>query len=184
MTLSNRQRYLVRELWILAWNASVQRSHIYNDSVKHGRRDPRIGAFKAAVVDFITDRLLPRYLEECNSEEHEKQHYDNIAELITFANQNDLSSILGKSGYRYGIAQKLLTLILKYLWCAGIIAEPPHCPVDRIIIGQTKYRGKVNWTQISKESQYRDTIEAIKELSQAKNMSLSEWELNNYTRRD
>jgi hypothetical protein len=73
--------------------------------------------------------------------------------------------------------------MLKYLWCADIIPEPPHCPVDRIVIDRTNHGGKVNWTRINSESKYREIIEAIKELSQAKNMSPSEWELTNYIRR-
>jgi hypothetical protein len=73
--------------------------------------------------------------------------------------------------------------MLKYLWCADIISTPPHCPVDRIVINKTKYRGKVNWTQILEEAEYRKVIQAIMELSKAKQMSAPEWELDFYNRR-
>jgi hypothetical protein len=103
--------------------------------------------------------------------------------LIEFANQKNLGGVLGEDGYRYGGAQKLLNLMLKYLWCTDLIWRPPHCPVDRIVIDRTKYRGKVNWTQIREESEYRKVIEAIKELANAEGLSASEWELNYYNPR-
>jgi len=178
--LSKKQEYLVRELWILAWNASVQRAGLYNASVKHGGApDKRIDDFKRVIIGFVTDELVPHYLEKC-PEEH---HYKNIAELIQFANRKD-PGLLGAAGYKYGVAQKLLNLMLKYLWCANIISTPPpHCPVDRIVIDKTKYRGKVNWTEMLEEPQYRKVIEAIKALSEAKQMSVPEWELNFFKRR-
>src|ERR1700683_599379 len=161
--LSQQQKFIVSELWILAWSASVQRAHVYDASAKHfgSTRRPE---FRKAVIDFISNELLTYYLEKkCSEQQIEEQHYKNIASLIQFANQKK-RGILGKYGYKYGVAQKLLNLMLKYLWCAGMIPEPPHCPVDRIVIDKTEYRGKA-WTKICKESEYRKIIKAIKELS-------------------
>lgn len=177
--LSKKQEYLIRELWILAWNASVQRASLYNASVRRNRApDKRIEDFKSAIIRFVTSRLLLHYVEECT----EEQHFKNIAALIQFANQIG-GEVLGKAGCKYGIAQKLLNLMLKYLWCADMISAPPHCPVDRIVIDKTQYRGKVNWTEIREESQYREVIAAIKALSKTHQMSVPEWELNFYSRR-
>jgi hypothetical protein len=67
---------------------------------------------------------------------------------------------LGELGYKYGVAQKLLNLFLKYLWCLGTIAEPPHCPVDRIIIGKTCYKDK-NWTEIVQRSEQLDKTQRL-----------------------
>jgi hypothetical protein len=181
--LSKKKKYIVSELWILAWNASVQhvRPRLYNDTVKHGGApDKRIADFKTAIIGFVTDKLLPHYL-DLEKPCREEQHYKNIARLIQFANQKD-PGVLGEDGYRYGVAQKLLNLMLKYLWCADLISVPPHCPVDRIVIDKTQYSGKA-WTKIREESEYREIIEAIKDLSKAKQMSTSEWELNFYNRR-
>jgi hypothetical protein len=179
--LSKKQEFVISEFWILAWNASVQHARLYNDSVKHsGAPDERVADFKRTIIRFVTDQLLPHYLgKHCD----EEQHYKNIASLIEFANRNDRGEILGEDRYRYGVAQKLLNLMLKYLWCDDFIWRPPHCPVDRIVIDRTKYRGKVNWTEIRKESEYRKVIEAIKELATPEGLSASEWELNYYSRR-
>jgi hypothetical protein len=74
--LSKKQEYLVSELWILAWNAPVQRAGLYNASVTHnGTPDKRIDDFKRAIIDFVTAKLLPHYLEECTEEQHFKQEF-------------------------------------------------------------------------------------------------------------
>jgi hypothetical protein len=93
------------------------------------------------------------------------------------------TGVLGKDGYKYGVAQKLLNLALKYYWCLGLIKEPPHCPVDKIVIDMTVFRGKVNWTQILTEREYLDIISAIMALAEKENCSIAQWELNNYERR-
>lgn len=85
-----------------------------------------------------------------------------------------------KKVYNIGIAQKLLNLQLKYLWCAGFIGVPPHCPVDRIIISKTYLRDRFNWTQIDGISEYQKAIEAIRSVAQHK--SIAVWELENYDR--
>ena len=92
-----------------------------------------------------------------------------------------------KDKYRYGIAQKLLNLYLKYLWCIKLIHTPPHCPIDRIIINKLKL--KCNWTQINDEKYYRRIIEKIKKTIKldevhSPNESIAEWELKVYSRRN
>jgi hypothetical protein len=50
---------------------------------------------------------------------------------------------------RIGLAQKALNLYLKYLWCLGEIHEPPHCPLDSIVLGQVPGCKDVRWTLIA-----------------------------------
>ena len=103
--------------------------------------------------------------------------------MIDFANKID-SGLLGEHGYKFGVAQKVLNLALKYYWCLGHIIEPPHCPVDRIIIDKTIYRGKINWTQILTEEEYLKVISAIKSLAEQQKFTIAQWELYNYVRRE
>lgn len=77
--------------------------------------------------------------------------------------------------------QKLLNLVLKYHWCLGQISEPPHCPIDRIIIQKIHLRGRVNWTEIVDEDQYRAVIEAVRRKAEPE--SITRRELRNYRRR-
>jgi len=170
-----KEEFIFKELWTLAWNASVQRAHLYNANSKPSGK--RTAEFRKEIISFVTEQLLPYYQ---NKKCVEDQHYKNIATLVEFANQAGCG-ILGKDGYKYGVAQKFLNLALKYFWCVGFILEPPHCPVDRIIINKTKHRDKINWTQILHESKYRDIIDDIKKISQKEKMSPSEWELHKYS---
>ena len=174
--MNNKTAYILRELWISAWNASVQHSAIYKEGAWKHERDS-IETFRTKVIDFIKANLIPQYQETIS----EERHLQNIRNLIDYANKAD-TGVLGRNGYKYGIAQKLLNLSLKYYWCLGETEEPPHCPVDKIIIDQTIYRGR-NWTQIVTEKEYLEIIEAIRILAEKENCSISEWELNNYARR-
>lgn len=35
--------------------------------------------------------------------------------------------------FSFGVAQKLFNLALKFYWSLGLIAEPPHCPIDLLV---------------------------------------------------
>ena len=134
--------------------------------------------FREDVIKFLTEKIIPQYIEGCT----EEQHYENIEVLIAHANEVG-SGILGEAGYKYGVAQKLLNLALKYHWCLGLTGEPPHCPIDRIIISKTIHSGKINWTQITKRSQYEEVIKEVKGIADKKGLSISQWELTHYRRR-
>lgn len=175
--MNDKTKYILGELWISAWNASVQHSSLYTNGAWRNNRD-EINIFKNKVVEYIKENIIPQYKDKIE----EMRHCENIKNLIAYANNAD-SGILGEHGYKYGIAQKLLNLALKYYWCLDEIEEPPHCPVDRLVIDQTIFRGIVNWTQILTEKEYLDIIAAIRVLAVAENCSIAQWELNNYERR-
>ncbi|OGR08938.1 MAG: hypothetical protein A3K23_03960 [Desulfobacca sp. RBG_16_58_9] len=169
-------KFITNELWILAWNASVQRANIFK---KDRNPTSRVGSkFRKDVIEFIDKTIIPQYANGCN----EDQHYKNIDDLIAYANKVD-PGILSESGYKYGVAQKLLNLALKYYWCQGLVMEPPHCPVDRIVISNTRYSNEINWTQITEKAQYHKIIEEIKVLANEKGKSIPLWELEIFERR-
>jgi len=76
-----------------------------------------------------------------------------------------------------------MNLALKYDWCIGAVPEPPHCPVDRIIISKTKYSGLVNWIRITSRHEYQAVIEEIKKLAAKAELSVPVWELKTFARR-
>jgi hypothetical protein len=176
LTMSIKLTFLANELGILAWGASVQRAHLYQEGIDSSAKE--VAQFRSDVTKFLSGEMLPQY----QSLVTEDQHYRNLDCLI------ERASILGKSllgihGYKYGVAQKLLNLMLKYHWCLGLAAEPPHCPVDRIVISKTKFKGKINWTHITNQSQYKQVIQDVQRLAEAKGLSIAEWELTCYSRR-
>ncbi|HTY51495.1 MAG TPA: hypothetical protein VMB48_17550 [Steroidobacteraceae bacterium] len=60
---------------------------------------------------------------------------------------------------------------------------PPHCPVDRIVIEKTSFRGRLNWTDIRSRERYAAVIDEIASLAKAEDVSIAEWELRRYRRR-
>ena len=172
--MNAKQDYLVKELWILAWNASVQRANVYRKSIEPSSEDPRL--FRESLISHLSSQVIPRY---STDEVKEEQHYEHIHDLVAYANRVG-EKVLGQLGYKYGVAQKLLNLVLKYHWCLGAITEPPHCPVDRIVIDKTRFRG-ANWTKIVQRSEYQAIIEDIKRL--AGTQSVAMWELSIFSRR-
>lgn len=176
--MDEQKKFVIRELWLLAWAASVQRAKLYKAKDDSYAFSKEINQFRDNVIGFITQNIIPGYCNGCS----EEQHYKNIDELIAYANRVN-PGILSKSGYKYGVAQKLLNLALKYYWCMGLIKEPPHCPIDRIVINKTKYRNKINWTQITERSQYQRVIEDIKVIADKERLSVAMWELIIFGRR-
>ncbi len=73
---------------------------------------------------------------------------------------------------RYGIAQKAFNLYLKYLWQLKMITEPPHCPVDRVVLTAAGIDG--SWTRCDSEQQYMGWIGNLRAKSAPRH--LAEWE--------
>ncbi len=164
--------FLSGEFWILSWNASVQRALRYTKGTNGQQR----ANFRRNVVRYCEENILPFYKKKVTETEH-KNNIKKICHYVEELNENDFIVQF----YNIGVAQKLLNLQLKYLWAAGYIQRPPHCPVDRIILSKTKLKGKFNWTQIETIEAYEKAIAAISEV--AGNVHISDWELCSFNRR-
>lgn len=82
----------------------------------------------------------------------------------------------GLQNHSFGIAQKLLNLYLKYLWCIGDIHTPPHCPIDSRILAEVSKIQKVpKISSIPWSKMDRKTYESIINLIPN---NISEWELD------
>jgi len=176
LALNPQQKFIYSEVAILAWGASVQRAKLYNPAIPPEKRES--DTFRTSVLTFIETSLLSKYKAKCS----EADHVANIQSLVDFGTTKG-GSLLGPDGYKFGVAQKLLNLLLKYLWCLGHVAEPPHCPVDRIVLAKTALRDKLNWTEIKTAAKYNDAITAIRVVAKAAGLSLPQWELQFYSRR-
>ena len=122
----------------------------------------------------IDDDFLPIYKQ---GEVTDEAHISNIQQLCDKA-KNKYGAILNKGTFRFGTAQKLLNLYLKYLWCLKEIKTPPHFPVDRRI--QTEMKMTItNWTSLDTSEAYMAIINAAraKFIPQFKSLALMELEL-------
>jgi hypothetical protein len=104
----------------------------------------------------------------------EEEHLANIKNL-----SDDLTARfcqwLHNGRFRLGIAQKALNLYLKYLWCAGFIQAPPHCPFDSIVIRYLHNCKDLKWTLIDNFENYKKLVNAARRKADGK--SIAEWEL-------
>jgi len=81
--------------------------------------------------------------------------------------------------FRIGLAQKALNLYLKYLWCAGFAKQPPHCPVDAIILAAADIKDAKPWTKLDSIDEYARLIERLR--SKTKGQPLAVWELERWS---
>lgn len=107
---------------------------------------------------------------------------DHIKNLSAFANRlsEKHAPVLYEGRIRFGVAQKLVNLYLKYLWVIGLIKEPPHCPIDGIISGIAKL--EYNWTVSDSKKEYRTAIEKLAGVANPR--SIAVWELQKYKPRE
>ena len=168
-----QRKFLVSEFWIHSWNASVQRVRLYNKNTSLTKKEE----FRNGVIGWIEEELLEQYSSEIDSDKHE----ENLEKLMQKG--SELGKDILKCGkYPLGIAQKLLNLQLKYLWCYNITAKPPHCPVDSIIMKELNSKDRKPWTNINELSEYKNIISELKKI--ASGQSLADWELAVFRRRN
>jgi len=166
-----KDQFLNNELWTLTIGAAFQRAYLYLDNVSEEEKKK----FKEATRNFIESTILPYYKEGKVSENN---HVKYIHELSDFS--ASFNTIFTQGRMNFGISQKMLNLYLKYQWCKGDIAEPPHFPVDRIIqeeLNKVARKNKLKakkiepWTQFENETKYLEVINFAKEM-RAKDSSL------------
>jgi hypothetical protein len=87
-------------------------------------------------------------------------------------------------GFRIAHAQKSLSLLLKHLWCNGVLGEPPCCPVDRRVLQIANARNRAAWTKLDDLDDYRAALAVLRDACEASPLapiSLAEWELKVFT---
>jgi hypothetical protein len=69
---------------------------------------------------------------------------------------------------------------LKHLWCHQLLpenAEPPACPVDRLMLNKVRPRHGINWTQIATMADYDTAFGYIADAATACTMTPAAYEL-------
>lgn len=171
---SDKNSFLAYELGLLSLKAALSTRAkdwpIYSASRKgHQRNDVKTAVRKEL------DSLATPYANGPVSED------DHVALISVLADRLSCQheSSLYKGRFRYGVAQKLVNIHLKYFWAAGVIPEPPHCPIDGII----RDRAGLNydWTVSDSVAEYEAAIAALRPHAQAR--TLTTWELQEFRRR-
>ncbi|MDO8344155.1 MAG: hypothetical protein Q7T48_13215 [Cellvibrio sp.] len=174
VTENHKKRFLCYELGLLSLKAALStrdsNSPIYANGIKFHQRAEEKKVFRS-----VLEKLEDIYV---NTDVTEDQHTTFIQKTA-----DDVSQLLGdrlhKRRFRIGVAQKLINLHLKYLWVAGYIEEPPHCPIDGII--RDKANISYNWTTNDSIQEYIHAVTDLKKI--ALGQSLAVWELGEFRRR-
>ena len=166
-----KNKFIDNEIWILTFGGAFQRSGIYISGTKDGKKIEFRNQLRIKIEELV---------QQYKSNVDEIKHINNINELIDAS----VNEALKDGKLRFGIAQKLFNLYLKYEWCRGKIEEPPHCPVDRIVLSELNRNNPESWTKIIDDKQYLKLIADLKFKASLYNESLAIWELNVFNRRD
>lgn len=181
MPLAEQKRFIGYELGLLTIKAALstrdRRYTIYKSTVKDHQRKPA----KNAVRDVLTE-IETKYDTMLSEEEHVKYISDTATNLT-----NSIGQFLRNNEFRVGIAQKLINMHLKYLWCSGVINEPPHCPIDGIIRDKVKVEYPsfdYDWISSNSIEEYKTAVAILHQQSRSKNQTIARWELREFRRRD
>ncbi|WP_367359828.1 hypothetical protein ACJ77P_11715 [Syntrophus buswellii] len=166
--MTDRKEFLRQTALFNAIGAAFQRALIYSDGKDDGLKDQ----LKRDLEGYLR-RIETQYQQNVSSEKHLR----TIAGVAKGMSDKH-GHILKNGRFRVGIAQKAVNIYLKLLWCYGWIPEPPHCPIDSIVLAEIGDR-RTKWTKMDDIEDYRDAIERIQAHIQrtGPKMSLSKWEL-------
>ena len=170
-----KNEFLKYEFWILSIQGAFQRSNAYKKEATEKQRTD----FRKKIKAFVDDELVPQYTQVVSEEQHEQ----NIIKLCSYSREK-FEHLFEKGSLNIGVSQKLLNLYLKYQWCNGWIAMPPHFPVDRIIQQKIKVQPLKPWTRFEDINDYKIVIDHAKKYAlENKHTSLAEMELTLFERR-
>jgi hypothetical protein len=169
MNLDDPKRaFLHREFFDLTLKATIQRARIYShDATAHGRLSLH------STLRHVLESAARAYVHPVA----ETDHLRNIAQVADRTSADCMGALRGER-FRIGPAQKALNLFLKYLWCAGWIPTPPHCPLDSLIISQFPASQRCNWTDLDSLGAYEKLVASARRLAGAQH--LADWELSLY----
>ncbi len=158
MTISSEQKdFIEKEILSRTLQGAFQRVQIYDKSATNEDREQ----FREIARNLLRKSSVPYRIRKISSQEH----INNIDTL-----KSELKIV------KFGVAQKLLNLYLKWLWCAGYLYDaPPHCPIDSIILAKIKTQ-EPRWPLLSKEL-YEERVRKISEIAQQEGLEIASWEL-------
>ena len=174
----NKQRFIKYELGLLSLKAALSTrgagTPIYAANLRSHQRSDAKRALRSQLAKIERQYTASKLV----SEEEHVAFIQTVAEDLT----NEIGADLHSGRFRIGIAQKLVNIHLKYLWTAGFVAEPPHCPIDGIIRDLVGL--DYEWTEDDDIDNYRSAIADLKTIAKAKDQSLAVWELEAFRRRE
>ncbi len=180
--MDGKWKFVENQLLMNSMQGALQRANVYSDPTAD--TDPNRRLLRDELAGLLRE-MVRKYSKTVTSEFHE-QNIQKIADSLT--SKFAASGILRNDRFRIGIAQKVLNLYLKYLWCLGKVETPPHCPFDYGVIAQLpleqQERERLRWTELDRMEDYRALVDAGRRMiATTGHSSLSEWELDEFNAR-
>jgi len=154
-----KDEFILKEIWLLSLMGAFQRAGVYvKNTLEIEKKEFRELLYQETMI------IASNYK---NLTIDRTSHIKNIKKLQNFSRTCSYSHILNDGTLNFGISQKLLNLVLKFLWYLEKIETPPHFPVDRIVQQKLnelakrqhkKVRKIIPWTKIKNEKQYLEII--------------------------
>ena len=145
-----------------AIQAALQRNKTYKETANGAER----AAFRAELAKQLRIEAQ-RYSVSISDPDH-----CSAIRRISDAISAKCGNALVNNRFRYCTAQKAFNLYLKFLWKLGLILQPPHCPVDSIVLAAADIEGA--WTKCDSEEQYLAWINELRR--KAMPLTLADWE--------
>jgi len=165
--------FLRSQIFSMTMMATGQRGNLYCKDASEENKEK----FRRKLREKLEEFAL-KYRDPIDDELH-CAHIESLSSDISEACKETLTD----KRFRIGSAQKALNLYLKYLWCLGILRNPPpHCPFDRIILQDILKFSDEKWTQVDDIAKYKVWVEKAKDQAKKKKMTIAEWELELYNK--
>ncbi len=168
MFQTRQEKFIYSQIIMMTLSATLQRNTVYLNANETERREVRKG------IELELNNLSKNYLNCVSEKEHEK----NIIHLANSISKK-YNSYLENGRFRIGTAQKALNLFLKYLWCLEKIHEPPHFPIDAIMLAKIPDCSGIYWTKLDSIDSYKEIIQKAKNVANGQTLSI--WELYEYS---
>ena len=194
-------RFLHNEFFTSAFTGAMRRGDVYISAkpLWGEKEGGKIDGYNRGALKMRVQEIVEEMARHYQYEVPENEHIARIQELSCNLS-DEFGHILCNGRFRIGTAQKVLNLYLKYLWVAGEIPPPPHCPFDRIVIHDImakyfkdkddKEVGKIlrniNWTELDQMANrhgkigYCGLVKLAEKCKGEEYASLAEWELVEY----
>ena len=138
-------------------NAALQRAGVYTKEADTNVKNK----FKHKAKEWLTKFGESYSINEFTSE----RWCDSIDELSIFL-ESEFGTYLRGGSMKVGVAQKMVSLYLKYRWLLGEAEKKPIFAVlDRGIIKYAEVPNPPNWTQINHRKEYLRVVNAVEDFA-------------------
>lgn len=174
--MENKNKFIHYEILASTLLAGFMHAKIYNPKSNLNKKE--LESAKTKMRWDIKQCLVNIGKNYTDHKVNNEQHIKNINQLKDCITTK-YNLILFKGEFRFGIAQKLLNLYLKYLWALGwIIPIPPHCPIDSTVSKTLNHEYK--FSKSDSVDEYKKIIEKTNQVAIKNGNRIAEWEMNEF----